>query len=238
MTELPIGITLQTSLKKLPALFLIFIGALLGQGTEPITAFINVSVIPMDVERIVANQTVLIRGNRIEAVGPSASIEIPDGTLEIDGTGKYLMPGLADMLIIPFSIDSAQISSVIELVVLDNREVAGPFLGIRQVKKWRYVPVDQYLVLEIPLTQVFGRGTRTDTQPLFATLAIENLSIWHDPSLFCSSAWTLNARSLLLDSLGTPVRQWQWEYPTVQPVADTFLPYYPILAHIRICLAA
>ncbi|MCH8146929.1 MAG: hypothetical protein IH987_02915 [Planctomycetes bacterium] len=60
-------------------------------------AFVNVSVVPMDSERIIANQTVLIQNGRILAIGPADAMPIPEAAVRIDGTGKYLMPGLADM---------------------------------------------------------------------------------------------------------------------------------------------
>lgn len=44
-----------------------------------------------------ANQSVLLRGNRIVAVGASDSLLLPSGTRRVDGKGKYLVPGLWDM---------------------------------------------------------------------------------------------------------------------------------------------
>ncbi len=41
--------------------------------------------------------TVVVRGSRIAAVGPSASTRIPAGARVIAGRGKYLIPGLWDM---------------------------------------------------------------------------------------------------------------------------------------------
>lgn len=60
-------------------------------------AFTNVNVIPMDSERVLPDQTVLVSGNRITAVGPSDSVDVPAGATRIDGRGKYLMPGIAEM---------------------------------------------------------------------------------------------------------------------------------------------
>lgn len=60
-------------------------------------AFINVNVIPMDRQRVIAGQTVIVRGGRIEAVGPTPGTRVPAGAVRIDGRGKYLMPGLAEM---------------------------------------------------------------------------------------------------------------------------------------------
>jgi hypothetical protein len=38
-----------------------------------------------------------VHDGRIERIGPDASIQVPMRALRIDGTGKYLIPGLADM---------------------------------------------------------------------------------------------------------------------------------------------
>jgi hypothetical protein len=61
-----------------------------------VTAFVSVNVIPMDRDGVMAGQTVVVRGDRIAEIGPSASIQVPDGAEVIDGTGKYLLPGLTD----------------------------------------------------------------------------------------------------------------------------------------------
>jgi len=60
-------------------------------------AFVGVTVVPMDAERRLPDQTVLIRQGRIAEVGPSSTVEVPAGALRIDGRGRFLMPGLADM---------------------------------------------------------------------------------------------------------------------------------------------
>lgn len=62
-----------------------------------VTAFVDVSVVPMDSERIVEHQTVVVRGKDIVAMGPVAQVEVPATAVRVDGMGKYLMPGLADM---------------------------------------------------------------------------------------------------------------------------------------------
>jgi imidazolonepropionase-like amidohydrolase len=63
----------------------------------PAVAFVDVNVIPMDRQRVLAGQTVIVRGDRIESVGPTRSTSVPAGATRIDGRGKYLMPGLAEM---------------------------------------------------------------------------------------------------------------------------------------------
>lgn len=62
-----------------------------------VVAFVNVNVVPMDRERVVENQTVVVRGSRIAAIGRASDTSVPEGALRIDARGKYLMPGLAEM---------------------------------------------------------------------------------------------------------------------------------------------
>ena len=57
----------------------------------------DVTVIPMDRERAIPGQTVLIAGERIVRIGPSGDTPVPPGTRIVDGAGQYLIPGLADM---------------------------------------------------------------------------------------------------------------------------------------------
>jgi hypothetical protein len=68
----------------------------LAQGPET-TAFVNVNVVPMDTERVLENQTVIVEDGLITAVGPADEVTIPDGAEIVDGQGGYLMPGMADM---------------------------------------------------------------------------------------------------------------------------------------------
>ena len=63
---------------------------------EPVTAFVDVNLIPMDRDRIVPHQTVLVKGGKIVAVG--ATVAVPAAATIIEGRGRaYLSPGLADM---------------------------------------------------------------------------------------------------------------------------------------------
>ena len=60
-------------------------------------AFVNVNVIPMDRERVLENQTVVVSGGRIAAVGPASTVEVPAGAAVVQAAGRYLLPGFADM---------------------------------------------------------------------------------------------------------------------------------------------
>ena len=66
------------------------------QGPRPV-AIENVTVIPMDRDRLLSAQTVIVQDGRISFVGPNTAANIPRDALRIDGTHRYLLPGLADM---------------------------------------------------------------------------------------------------------------------------------------------
>jgi len=61
------------------------------------TAFVGGTVITMSDAGVLKNHTVIVRGDTILAVGPSASLNIPSDYDRIDAGGKFLMPGLMDM---------------------------------------------------------------------------------------------------------------------------------------------
>ena len=60
-------------------------------------AIVNVHVIPMDSERLLNDQVVIVSNGLIQDVGSAADTEIPPGMPVIEGNGRYLMPGLADL---------------------------------------------------------------------------------------------------------------------------------------------
>ncbi|MEE2023517.1 amidohydrolase family protein [Alkalimonas mucilaginosa] len=51
----------------------------------------------MDSDQVLSNQRVLVKDDRIVAVAAAAELEIPQGATVIDGQGRYLLPGLAEM---------------------------------------------------------------------------------------------------------------------------------------------
>ncbi|MVM32064.1 amidohydrolase family protein [Spirosoma sp. HMF4905] len=59
--------------------------------------FKSVNVIPMDRERVIDNQTVVVRNGRITAMGNEGSVKFGKEALVIDAKGKYLTPGWAEI---------------------------------------------------------------------------------------------------------------------------------------------
>ena len=61
------------------------------------TAFFNVNVIPMTDERVLPAQTVMVEDGVITVIGPVDAVPLPGDARIIDGTDRYLIPGLAEM---------------------------------------------------------------------------------------------------------------------------------------------
>ena len=87
-------------------LFLVVCALSCGVGTPPtdpegspgtVIAFAGVNVIPMDTDRVLQNQTVLVADGHVRAIGNAAEIEIPAGANRIAASGEYLIPALSDM---------------------------------------------------------------------------------------------------------------------------------------------
>ncbi len=66
-------------------------------GGKKSTVFIHANLIPMTAETVLPDQTVVVEGQKIFAVGPAREIKIPAKSKVINCRGTYLMPGLADM---------------------------------------------------------------------------------------------------------------------------------------------
>lgn len=60
-------------------------------------AFVGVHVVPMTDQAVLEDHTVVVRGSVIEAIGPRAGTTVPPDAFVVEGRGRYLMPGLADM---------------------------------------------------------------------------------------------------------------------------------------------
>ena len=60
-------------------------------------AFVNVNVLPMDRDRVLRNQVVIVEDGFVQSIGPAGQMKRPPGALIIPGDGsRYLVPGLTD----------------------------------------------------------------------------------------------------------------------------------------------
>ncbi len=87
----------NTSIARVLLAGLLLMGSTAGARSAEVVAFVGVNVVPMDAERVLADQTVVVRDGRIVALGARGSIVVPRGASRVDGRGRYLLPGLADL---------------------------------------------------------------------------------------------------------------------------------------------
>lgn len=66
-------------------------------------AFVGVNVVSVDPDELRSDQTVLVQDGRIVRIAPAAEGTLPGDVQRIDGRGRFLAPGLADMHAHPFS---------------------------------------------------------------------------------------------------------------------------------------
>jgi amidohydrolase family protein len=88
-------------------------------------AITDVTVIPMDRERVLPHETVIVRDGRIAAVGPLDKIVVPADAQRVDGNGRFLIPGLVDAHVHYDNGHSAADTHVDEI----NRQYSALFLA-------------------------------------------------------------------------------------------------------------
>ena len=124
--------------------------------------------------------TVLIRGAQIAAVGPNASVTIPEGAQVIEATGKFVLPGIIDShshTAVEGSVNEISLPNTgmvrIRDVLTDEdvnvyRQLAGgtttalvlhgsanPIGGQSQIVKWKWGhPVSEWPIADAPLSLI------------------------------------------------------------------------------------
>ena len=61
------------------------------------TAFVNVNVLPMSSDGVIPAQTVIVEDQHIAIIGDVRDTPVPEDATIVDGTDRYLLPGLAEM---------------------------------------------------------------------------------------------------------------------------------------------
>jgi imidazolonepropionase-like amidohydrolase len=163
-----------------------------------VVAFVNVNVVPMDRERILPQQTVIVLADRISEIGPADTTEIPEGALRIDGRDKYLMPGLADMHV--HQHHDYQLTLFIANGVTTIRNMWGEERHLRlreQIKKGKLIGPTIYT--SGPLIDgslpIWSRSTVVETPEQAAQVVAEHkktgydfIKVYHGLSLECYDA--------------------------------------------------
>lgn len=127
-------------------------------GRRPL-AFVHVNIISMTGDSVLKDQTVIIERERITQIGPAASIRLPRNALQIDGRGKYLMPGLTDFHV--HLRDPSELLSYLAHGVTTVVHLSGPTGNIPDVLALRR----RVAAGEIPGPNVYTSGHVLDGNP-------------------------------------------------------------------------
>jgi len=83
--------------KTIGCLLAVTILAMTSVAEAGVTVFVNVNVLPMSSEEVLTQQSVVVTDGRISQIGDVDSVEVPKGADLVDGTDRFLIPGLAEM---------------------------------------------------------------------------------------------------------------------------------------------
>jgi imidazolonepropionase-like amidohydrolase len=134
--------------------------------------FVGVNVVPMDTERVLLGQTVVVEDAHVVAIGPVDAVPIPDDARVIYGRGRWLVPGLVDMHVhvierdLPRYVENG-ITTVRDLAGLDSvLALVGRNSGPRILPSSKLLtganPSNPFF--SRPVTSVQGAATAVDEQ--------------------------------------------------------------------------
>ncbi|MDQ6893328.1 MAG: amidohydrolase family protein [Acidobacteriota bacterium] len=173
------------------------LGSTPASNSSP-TAFVGVYVVPMDSERVLRDQTVVVSGGRIQAVGSAGSTPIPKGARVVRAAGQYLMPGLADMHVHLYSPEELTLNvanGVTTVFNLDGRPVhlrwrqriaagellgpaiysAGPMFKRRRTPEDAVAEVDRQAAAGYDAIKIYNQVGKTEYPALTAEAKKKNL---------------------------------------------------------------
>jgi len=124
-----------------------------------IVAFTRVNVIPMDEERLLEDQTVIVRDGRIALIRDAESVNVPDRAVEVDGRGKYLIPGLIDAHVYMQSEEMIENFGLnLSHLIVDDEQCLLPYLthGVTGVRVMSAVPHHNELRERVEIGNLLG----------------------------------------------------------------------------------
>lgn len=97
------------------------------------------------------------------------------------------------------------LSDLTGIGVVDNRYTKGPVIGVYQITRWLYIPVDRYLVLPDSLATVFSAFLSGDVSSGSSQIVIDHLTIWENKKAMFGSVWMLNAYTRFVNGKGETI---------------------------------
>ena len=100
-------------------------------------AFVHATVIDGTGAAPKPNQTVVVSGGRIAAIGDSADVSIPSDARSIDATGQFLIPGLWDLHVHTRYEGIDHLRLLLVNGITTARDMAGPWSHLSEIKRWQ-----------------------------------------------------------------------------------------------------
>ena len=97
-------------------------------------ALVHASVVDVAAGEVRADQTVVVQGGQIVAVGSAAGVAVPAGAHVVDATGRYVIPGLWDMHVHLAMSGRASLGAFVANGVTSVRDMGG---DLPRVRAWR-----------------------------------------------------------------------------------------------------
>jgi hypothetical protein len=98
----------------------------------------HASIIDVTNGAVYSDQTLVVTGSRIQALGNSSAIKIPKGSKAVDATCKYVIPGLWDSHVHTRYQGIPSLALFILNGVTSVRDTAGPWTQLEQIKEWKH----------------------------------------------------------------------------------------------------
>jgi len=114
-------------LKKLLAIGVSFLST--GLASAATTAFVNVNVVSMETGEVASSRTVIVTDGVIAAIGDFDATPLSEDTVVVDGTDRFLVPGLAEMHGHVPGGDSPDLRRVLTLYVANGVTTVRGMLG-------------------------------------------------------------------------------------------------------------
>ena len=103
----------------------------------PTVAVTGVSLVDVRTGTIRPSMTILSRGSLIQAVAPDGRVTLPPGTHQVDGTGKFAMPGLWEMHAHHGSPNDFYARNRLAIGVLAARDLVGTLPAVHSIHRRR-----------------------------------------------------------------------------------------------------
>src|ERR1700722_983827 len=97
-------------------------------------ALVHVGVVDVINGSVLPDQTVVVTGNRITAIGPAGKIALPTSARKIDSADKYVIPGLWDMHVHLGNATEAALPALVASGITTVRDMGSP--SYETLKQW------------------------------------------------------------------------------------------------------